>query len=85
MTDIRTRLADALQFHLGEYALHHGGKGLDTYLADVLLSLPGIAIVDTSKGCSVFGGTGQCAVGIAGRDCSLCAVLAAANAAEADQ
>jgi hypothetical protein len=87
MTDIRTRLADALQFHLGEYALHHGGKGLDTYLADVLLSLPGIAIVELPEGRPVLNPRWRAFVKRSPETASLfaAALLAAANAAEADQ
>jgi hypothetical protein len=46
MTDIEQRIAEILQFHLGEYGLNHSGRALDTYLAEVLMSLPDIAIVE---------------------------------------
>lgn len=52
MTDIRTDLADALGEAIDNPAAGVGfteGPQWGQYLADVLLSLPGIAIIDTTK------------------------------------
>lgn len=47
MTDIRTRLADALA---SELEIRRGTvQTWGAHIADVLLSLPGIAIIDTTK------------------------------------
>jgi hypothetical protein len=49
MSDIRTRLADALREHASEHycSIPPSADGAN-HVADVLLSLPGIAIVDVS-------------------------------------
>jgi hypothetical protein len=60
MSDIHQRLVDALREHFslgsreewvcgGCYSDYHNARFHDQHLADVLLSLPGIAIVDADE------------------------------------
>lgn len=104
MSDIRARLADALREHLlGLHPRNHvTADGSHAYLcspqlnfdilADVLLSAPGIAIVDTNDEATID----RVAEAIwelsvdppdipAYRDMACAALLAAANAAEAQR